>query len=167
MNPALKDDVWKRKGISVIWDNETLSDLVKNGESISLRHFFELYDSGWPEDEIPFIGDTLLVAGLDAALDALGVEDAESWVKQETYKRIYDFQSFAEGQFALVFWMTDQHRWIEHMSENRYTWRCDGKDRGKEIDLGSGIWNGAQKSLRRIESNSDSTWIGLYLDRIS
>lgn len=166
MNPILLDDVWQRKGISVIWDNSVLAKLVKGNRAISLREFFSYYENGWPDDDMPFINnDLLLVAGLDAALDTLEAQNAEEWVTQEVYKRIYDFQNWAEGQCALVFWMSKQDRWKEHLENNRYTWLCDGKDRGKEIELGSGIWNGAQLSVRRIES--DGRWIGLFLDRIS
>jgi hypothetical protein len=166
MNPILLDDVWQRKGISVIWDNPVLAKLVKDNRAISLREFFSYYENSWPDDDMPFINnDLLLVAGLDAALDTLEAQNAEEWVTQEVYKRIYDFQNWAEGQSALVFWMSKQDRWKEHLESNRYTWLCDGKDRGKEIELGSGIWNGAQLSVRRIES--DGRWIGLYLDRIS
>ena len=166
MNPILLDDVWQRKGISVIWDNPVLAKLVKDNRAISLREFFSYYENSWPDDDMPFINnDLLLVAGLDAALDTLEAQNAEEWVTQEVYKRIYDFQNWAEGQYALVFWMNKQDRWKEHLENNRYTWLCDGKDRGKEIELGSGIWNGAQLSVRRIES--DGRWIGLFLDRIS
>lgn len=166
MNPILLDDVWQRKGISVIWDNPVLAKLVKDNRAISLREFFSYYEKSWPDDDMPFINnDLLLVAGLDAALDTLEAQNAEEWVTQEVYKRIYDFQNWAEGQYALVFWMSKQDRWKEHLENNRYTWLCDGKDRGKEIELGSGIWNGAQLSVRRIES--DGRWIGLFLDRIS
>lgn len=166
MNPILLDDVWQRKGISVIWDNPVLAKLVKDNRAISLREFFSYYENSWPDDDMPFINnDLLLVAGLDAALDTLEAQNAEEWVTQEVYKRIYDFQNWAEGQSALVFWMSKQDRWKEHLENNRYTWLCDGKDRGKEIELGSGIWNGAQLSVRRIES--DGRWIGLFLDRIS
>jgi hypothetical protein len=166
MNPILLDDVWQRKGISVIWDNPVLAKLVKDNRAISLREFFSYYENSWPDDDMPFINnDLLLVAGLDAALDTLEAQNAEEWVTQEVYKRIYDFQNWAEGQYALVFWMSKQDRWKEHLENNRYTWLCDGKDRGKEIELGSGIWNGAQLSLQKIES--DGRWIGLFLDRIS
>ena len=166
MNPILLDDVWQRKGISVIWDNPVLAKLVKDNRAISLREFFSYYENSWPDDDMPFINnDLLLVAGLDAALDTLEAQNAEEWVTQEVYKRIYDFQNWAEGQSALVFWMSKQDRWKEHLESNRYTWLCDGKDRGKEIEMGSGIWNGAQLSVRRIES--DGRWIGLFLDRIS
>lgn len=166
MSPVLIDTVWRRKGISVLWDNQTLTELVANGNAISLRKFFSLYEQGWPEDEMPLINDDMiLVAGLDAALDSLSAVDAEDWMKQEVYSRIYDYQSWAQGEYALVIWMTDQYRWKEDISDNRYTWLCDGKDKGSEIELGSGIWNGAQKSVRRIETGG--RWVGLYLDRIS
>ncbi len=165
MNPTLHDDVWLRKGISVLWDSEILRDLVIEDKFISLREFFSFYEQGWP-DELPFIdGNLLLVAGLDAALDTLDAHNAEEWVTSEVYKCIYDFQTWAEGQYALVFWMSNDDRWKEHIEDNTYTWLCDGKDRGKEIELGRGIWNGAQLSVRRIESND--RWIGLFLDRIS
>lgn len=166
MNPILLDDVWQRKGISVIWDNPMLAKLAKDNRAISLREFFSYYGNSWPDGDMPFINNNLLlVAGLDAALDILEARNAEEWVTQEVYKRIHDFQNWAEGQYALVFWMSKKNRWKEHLENNRYTWLCDGKDRGKEIELGSGIWNGAQLSVRRIES--DNQWIGLFLDRIS
>ena len=166
MNSILLDDVWLRKGISVIWDSPVLAKLVKDNRAISLREFFSYYENDWPDENMPFINDELLlVAGLDAALDTLEAQSAEEWVTQEVYKRIYDFQNWAEGQYALVFWMSKQNRWKEHLENDKYTWLCDGKDRGKEIELGSGIWNGAQLSVQKIES--DNRWIGLFLDRIS
>src|SRR5688500_3872761 len=98
MSQILLDDVWQRKGISVIWDNSVLAKLVKNNRAISLREFFLYYESNWPDDEMPFINnDLLLVAGLDAALDTLEAQNAEEWLTQEVYKRIYDFQRWAEG----------------------------------------------------------------------
>ena len=166
MNSSLYDTVWQRKGISVIWDNSILTELIKNNRVISLREFFIYYEKGWPEDEMPFINnDLLLVAGLEAALDTLESSTAEEWVTAVVYKCIYDFQAWAEGEYALVFWMSKADRWKEHIEENRYTWLCDGKDRGKEIELGRGIWNGAQQSVQRVES--DGHWVGLFLKRIS
>ena len=165
MIQVLHDDVWQRKGISVIWDNEMLAKLVKDNRAVSLREFFLYYEDDWPDDDMPFINnDLLLVAGLDAALDTLEAQSAEEWVTQEVYEKIYDFQSWAQGQYALVLWMSNQNRWKEHVEDNTYTWLCDGRDRGKEIELGSGIWNGAQRSVRRIEC--ERRWIGLFLDRM-
>ena len=166
MNQVLKDSVWQRKGISVLWDNPTLTELVDGNRAISLREFFSYCQQGWPDEIMPFINDDmLLVAGLDAALDTLSAEDAEQWVTTKVYECIYDFQQMAQGQYALVFWMSQKERWKEHVENNHHTWICDGKDKGKEIELGSGIWNGAQQSVRPIET--ENRFIGYYLDRIS
>ena len=166
MNPVLHDTVWQRKGVSVLWDNKSLTELVKDNRAISLREFFSFYEQGWPDENIPFINDDLLlVAGLDAALDTLSAADAEEWLTKDVYKIIYEFQSWAEGQYALVLWMSKEDRWKEHLEDNRFTWICDARDRGKEIEIGSGIWNGAQQSVRRIEVEGRK--VGLYLDRIS
>ena len=111
MIQVLHDDVWQRKGISVIWDNEMLAKLVKDNRAVSLREFFLYYEDDWPDDDMPFINnDLLLVAGLDAALDTLEAQSAEEWVTQEVYEKIYDFQSWAQGQYALVLWMTFMRR---------------------------------------------------------
>lgn len=48
MNPALNDDVWKRRGISILWDGDTLAHLQATDKVISLRRFFELYEANWP-----------------------------------------------------------------------------------------------------------------------
>ena len=81
MNQVLLDDVWKRKGINILWDGEVLTDLDAASKVVSLRRFFELYEAGWPEDQIPWINDSaLMVAGLDVAIDALTPEEAESWI---------------------------------------------------------------------------------------
>lgn len=166
MKANLTDNVWQRKGVSIIWDNIALSELLEKHCAISLREFFILYDKNWAEEDMEFIDDSmLLVAGLDAAIDAMEASEAEEWVIREVYKRIYEFQNWAEGQYALIFWMSNKNRWIEHIDTSCYTWLCDGKDRGKEIELGSGIWNGAQNSVRKIEI--ENRLVGLFLDRIS
>ena len=165
MSTNLLDNVWQRKGVSVIWDNVVLSELLESNKAMSLREFFVCYENNW-ENEMPLIDDKMiLVAGLDAAIDAMESSEAEEWVTREVYKRIYEFQNWAEGQYALIFWMSNKERWKERIDSSRYTWVCDGKDRGKEIELGSGIWNGAQKSVRKIEI--ENRIVGLFLDRIS
>ncbi len=165
MSTNLLDNVWQRKGVSVIWDNIVLSELLESNKAMSLREFFVHYENNW-ENEMPLIDDNIiLVAGLDAAIDAMESSEAEEWVTREVYKRIYEFQNWAEGQYALIFWMNNKERWKEQIDSSRYTWVCDGKDRGKEIELGSGIWNGAQRSVRKIEI--ENRIVGLFLDRIS
>lgn len=164
MNSPLTVDVWQRKGISVLWDSKTLTQLNCASQVISLRQFFTFYEEKWPEDMPLIKGDMLLVAGLDAALDTLSAEESQDWLNKDVLDMILDFQKWAQGENALIFWMSDQNRWKEHY-DNKYTWFCDGKDKGLSIDIGIGLWNGAQQSVRHIEN--EGKWLGLYLERIS
>jgi len=61
---------------------KTLAELQAASQVISLRRFFELYEAEWPETEIPFINDRMLmVAGLDVMIDALPPDEAIDWVE--------------------------------------------------------------------------------------
>lgn len=170
MNVPLTDDVWKRKGINVLWSGETLADMNAALQVISLRRFFDLQQNDWPEEEIPWINDSaLIVAGLDVAIDALPLEEAETWIEQQVYRKILDFQDFFQGECSLIFWMSEQSRWHETPGETAYEWYLDGKNRGQMLALGRCLWNGAQNGVRRIESNEKgkNQWLGLHHHRIS
>ena len=47
MNPPLTDNIWQRKGVSVIWDVEALTSLGPLSGAISLRDFFRWDADGW------------------------------------------------------------------------------------------------------------------------
>jgi hypothetical protein len=166
MNEVLRDDVWKRRGISVLWDGETLTQLDAAPRVISLRRFFELYEAGWPEEDIPFINDdAVMVAGLDVMIDSLEPDEAIDWIEQQVYSKIQNFQSSLD-QCALIFWMADKGRWKENVSENSYDWWLSGKYKDDTFPIGRCIWNGAQNDVRRIEPRQGQ-WLGLYHPRIS
>ncbi len=166
MQPLL-DDVWKRRGTSILWDGESLGQLGAAPHVISLRRFFELYNEGWPDKSLPLVNDAaLIVAGLDVAIDALNPQDAIDWVEQEVYTKLYEFQNWSDGQLALIFWMADKERWIPNVSDNSFSWHLSGKFRGQKFPIGQCIWNGAQSGVRHIES-STGKWLGLYHHRIS
>lgn len=171
MNPSLLDDVWKRKGINILWSGIALNELGAASKVISLRRFFELYDAGWPEDLIPWIDDNaLMVAGLDVAIDALSPEEAEPWIEQQVYTKIQDYQSNFDSQCSLIFWMADHSRWKEKPDEVEYDWHLTGKHQDQLLPIGRCIWNGAQNGVRRIETIDPSGkhhWIGLHHHRIS
>lgn len=166
MNAALLDDVWKRRGISVLWDGDTLSQFNAASKIISLRRFFELYEAGWPEDEMPFINDSaVMVTGLDVMIDALTPEEVVDWVEQQVYTKIQSFQSSVDN-CALIFWMAEKSRWLENASENSYNWWLSDNYKQQNFPIGRCIWNGAQNGVKRIES-SQGKWLGLYHQRIS
>lgn len=171
MNPPLTDDVWTRRGINVLWDGLTLARLGAAPKAISLRRFFELNAAGWPKAETPLVNDSaVLVAGLDAAIDALGPDAAEAWIGQIVYPRIYEFQTAFDGQCVLIFWMADQTRWQENSGAGAFDWHLGGKYQGRLLPLGRCLWDGADAGVRRIEETAPGgrpRWIGLYLPRIS
>ena len=168
MSNVLTDDIWKRRGITVLWCGSTLAELNAASQVVSLREFVKFYEAGWPEN-MPLVNDSgLYVAGLDVAVDALSPDDAREWLQIEIYEMIYDFQNHAD--VALVFWMPDQGRWITDMTNNTYEWYLGGEYNNQRFPLGRCIWNGAEKDVRRIESasnNKKAEWLGLYLERIS
>lgn len=171
MKAPLEDDVWTRRGISVLWDGEALIRRGPVSEVISLRRFFALDGLGWPEEETLLVDDqALVVAGLDVALDALDPADIEAWVEQALYPCIQEFQSVFAGRSALIFWMPDKGRWLENSGEGAFEWRLGSGDQGPRLPLARLLWDGAYQDVRRIEEPGDkgvSRWIGLYLARIS
>ena len=62
----LLDIVWRRRGVSWIWDDESLSVVAKPSEVFSLRELIRASKS-WPDDLPSNKGNALVVAGLDAA----------------------------------------------------------------------------------------------------
>ncbi|MGE5153146.1 MAG: 5'-nucleotidase [Bdellovibrio bacteriovorus] len=171
MNAPLTDDVWIRRGINVLWDGGVLARLGAGPKVISLRRFFELDEAEWPEDETPLVGDSaVMVAGLDVALDALGADEAEEWIQQMLYPRIYEFQRAFAGQSALIFWMAEKERWKENSGEGTFDWHLGGAHQGQLLPLGRCLWDGAYSDVRPIEEpgpKGQAKWIGLYLPRIS
>ncbi|MBV5311590.1 hypothetical protein [Chromatium okenii] len=171
MTAPLTDNVWTRRGINVLWDGAALARIGPVSGVISLRRFFELDQARWPEEATPLTGgEALVVAGLDAAIDALDAETVTHWIEQELYPRIQEFQSVFDGRRALIFWMADKSRWLENTGKGCFEWRLGCGNQGQLLPLASLLWNGAHKDVRRIEASAEkgaNRWIGLYLARIS
>ena len=174
MSPDLHDKTWMQSGISILWDADALNEF-NSAESVrSLRAFLLLYAAGWPEHELDLInGRTLVVAGLEAAMDTLNPEQAEEWLEQQVYPAVRDFQdSVADGgvEAALVFWFADKKRLWHHAADGTNHWYCSGQHRQHSIPIGRCIWNGAESGVRRImatDSENRQREIGLFLRRIS
>jgi hypothetical protein len=49
MGPLLSDDIWMRRGISMLWDAEALAAVCTPKQVVSLRQFLLLYAAGWPD----------------------------------------------------------------------------------------------------------------------
>ena len=75
--PLVANDLWKRRGISLLWDADSLNGLCKSNQVISIRQFRSLYDSAWDNVDDYLVDDvTLVIAGLESCIDALEPEQA-------------------------------------------------------------------------------------------
>jgi hypothetical protein len=170
----LYDNIWFRRGISLIWDGATFSQICPPKSVISLRKFLSLHKQGWPPDQLNLLEDErLVIAGLESAIDALPPDDSTNWLHSVVYEAIVSFQREVAGggnEAALVFWITENKRLTYQTSEDIYYWHCTTEFKGQRIPLSKCLFNGAQYDLRRIHAldpQKKEEWIGLYHPRIS
>lgn len=174
MGPTLHDDLWTRRGISLLWDADQLATLCQPQQVVSLRRLFQLQAAEWPEDQVPLINDkALVVAGLESCIDALPPHDACEWLERTVYNTLVSFQrEVASGgdQAALVLWFADHRRLVHQTSDDTYYWHCGTEYKGQQIPLSSCLFNGAHQDLQRIHvlgERRTESWVGLYHPRIS
>lgn len=175
MNQPLTDIVWKSRGISVLWDVASLAQLGPLAEALSLRDFFLWQADGFRKDSpharMSSNSPRVVVAGLEATLDAMEPEDAELWMSDHFRPAAIQCAAtlFNGGDAgALIFWMVRQERFRCRLHDGAILWTCDGEFRGREILFSHGMWNGAYRDVQRIvPPGSSDTGIGFYLQRIS
>jgi hypothetical protein len=168
--PLVNDDLWTRRGITLLWNAGELNKLCQPKQVISLRKFRQLHDAGWPEDELQLVDDeTLVVAGLEACIDALPPEEATAWLEETIYPAIVSYQrevADGGGQAALVFWLVEHKRLQYQTSNDCWLWHCGGEHRKQQIPLGRCLFNGAQQDVKEIHDLKGKQ-LGLYHPRIS
>lgn len=168
--PLVGDNLWSRRGISLLWDPDQLNDLCSPDQIISIRRLRQLHDAGWPEEQLPLIRDKAIVAaGLDACIDALSPEAATEWLETVIYPLNVSFQrevADGGGQAALVFWLVEHKRLEYHVGDGIWYWHCAGEHRSQQIPLSRCLFNGAQRDLKEIH-DLKGTRLGLYHPRIS
>jgi len=174
MKPPLEVDIWMTCGISLLWDAHSLRRLCDADRVRSVRDLLRLSQADWSEEELKLVNDrAMVVAGLDAAMDAMSPTQATEWLEDIFYPVVRDFQlRVADGgnEAALVLWLADAKRIHHNAADDTYHWRCAGEHHGETIPLGRCIWNGAQDSVRRIMvagPESKPAWVGLFHPRIS
>ena len=172
--PTLQDDIWTRRGISLLWDADSLAEVCTPQQVVSLRRFLQLHSLGWPDDQLLLVNDeVLVVAGLESAIDALPPDQACDWLEQVVYKAIVSYQrevADGGGQAALVFWITENRRLTYQTSDDTYYWHCGTEYKGQQIPVSRCLFNGAQHDLQRIhvvDGKKTEHWIGLFHPRIS
>jgi len=174
MNPDLHDNTWISCGTSLLWDATALNRICPFDSVRSLRELLGLQQAAWPDGTLQLINNrTLVIAGLEAAMDTLHPDIAVEWLEQTVYRAISDFQrDAADGgrEAALIFWLADKNRIFHKASEDTYHWHCGGEHSKKSIPIGRCLWNGAEGSARRIITtgpDNKPAWSGLFHPRIS
>ena len=77
---VVSDQSWSRRGLSLLWGAEALSQIAQPHQVVSVRQLFAL-SRAWPEDLPAADGNAVVVAGVDGCLDALSPEDAAQWLE--------------------------------------------------------------------------------------
>ena len=174
MGPMLSDDIWMRRGISLLWDAESLAAVCTPKQVVSLRQFLVLNSAGWPEaDYEPLLvnnGKTLVVAGLESAIDALPPDEAEAWLCDVVYRAMVAFQqAVGSTEASLILWIADVKRLDHHTSDDTHYWHCGTEYKGQQIPLSRCLFNGAQSDRQSIRGGAKKpdAGVGLYLQRIS
>jgi hypothetical protein len=160
-------DTWTRRGVTLLWQAECLKKVCQPAEVVSVRRWMN-----WvPSDPLPSNkGQALVVAGLDAVLDALGPA-ADDWLRGVFKPAERQFRENTVGERALVFWLPDGRARIQaSATEERYHLKLHPEGR---VALQS-VFGGAEKDLERIVATGTkaadadgSGWHGLYLRRNS
>lgn len=177
MGTPLLDDIWTRRGVSLLWDADALAALCEPSQVLSLRRFLLLHRDDWSNVESLMVDNeatvvTLVVGGLESAIDALPPEDACEWLEQVVYPAIVSYQREVAGggaEAALVLWLADHRRLDYHTSDDTYHWHCGTEYKGQQIPLGRCLFNGAQRDVRRIQVAGDKKtdhWVGLFHPRV-
>jgi hypothetical protein len=169
----LAGDVWKRRGVSLLWGNAALAGLTPPPQVVSIREFFALVGH-WPEALPCNDGNTLVVAGLEGCVDLVDPTEAEAWLKTDLLPAILAFQDEYD-QAALVFWLpTGKNRVKMNRATEAYSWVCSAPHSREHLDLGRILWAGAEADVGRImdphspHSDPDGpAWIGLHHPRLS
>jgi hypothetical protein len=171
---VLHDDIWTRRGISLLWDADSLSGICTPQQVVSLRRFLQLHTLGWPEAQVSLVNDkVLVVAGLESAIDALPPEAASEWLEQVVYKALTGFQREVAGggsEAGIVLWFTDARRFEYRTSDDTYYWHCTTEYKGQQIPISRCLFNGGQSDARRIhvvDSKKVEHWVGLFHPRVS
>jgi hypothetical protein len=174
MSQDLDDKTWMGCGISLLWDADALNEICPPESGRSLRELLRLYQAGWPEEALQLINNrTLVVAGLEAAMDILNPQEAAEWLEQKVYPAVRDFQenvAYGGSEAALILWFADAKRFWHNAADGTNHWHCSGQHREHSIPIGRCIWNGAESSVQKIvalDSDKKQRHIGLFLKRIS
>lgn len=163
----LLDTVWQRRGTSWLWDEEARNMVCVASEVWTLRQFVQAVGH-WPDDLPSNANNTLVVAGLEGSLDLLSPEDAEMWLGDVIKGAVLSFQSYYEGEAALIFWLpSGQGRIKFHPATDSIEWRCAAPHGDRLLSFGRILWGEANEYPQEILLREGNKPAGLFHLRIT
>jgi hypothetical protein len=168
--PTLLDDIWTRRGISLIWGASGLAH-ANPQEVVPLRKLFQIAEEGFNDPLPSNNGRLLITTGIEGALDVLNPDDAEAWTIEYIRPVLTRFQESWDGSGALAFWLpSGEARIVERPASAAYDWRLPTGHGGRTLPISELIFSGADEDLRQIidkRADARAEWIGLYHPRVS
>ncbi len=170
----LEDDVWRRRGFTLLWSPAALGELCgSTSEILSLRELFKV-EKDWPETLPSSSGDALVVTGLEGCIDRISPLDAETWLETELRPIMLRFQT-KYNDAALIFWMPMGEKRVDLVPiDDTFSWKCAPPFQKEVFPLSRAIFGGAYKDAGKIlapetddRGHRRQSWIGIYLPRIS
>src|SRR5690625_3519673 len=169
----LLGDTWTRRGISLLWDPDSLYSITEIKDVISVREFLRYYKTEWPDELRSANGYAMVVSGLETILDFASSDLLIDWMEKDFYPALLSFQSMYEGQCSLIFWLPDGTKRLEQKTDRLIYWNCTGAFYGDQIPLSQCLWNGAAGDAKLISKSpnilsvNDKNCLGIYHPRIS
>jgi hypothetical protein len=161
-------------GVSLIWNIAALKNVHTIRDFVSLYQFFQQYNGNWEHiDDVLLNRKTLVVAGLDAAMDTFeDIETLTSFLEQTLHSAIRSYQhevADGGGEAGLIFYFANPKRFKRvSVASQEFVWKTNINS--NDIPLTRLIYNGAWQDVKIIYKTSDSNKDnpdGLYLRRIS
>jgi hypothetical protein len=163
----ISNDIWQRRGSSVIFDQKSLAPLITDGAVVSLRQALS-----WTKclpAKSPVSGRTILISGLETIIETQEPKETEVFLTH----RIRPLLSRIQDQWTecgVVLGFTSHPKTFEEtVLEEEVLFRR--RDR-KKVRLSDGLWDGtATAHMKRIvregEQRGEEVTIGYYVAHIS
>lgn len=161
------NDAWKRRGSSIVFDQESLGPLIANGHMVSLRAALG-WMSAWPATP-PVPGRTVLVVGLETMLQVMPPAAAQDFLRQVAKPFILRFQQRCP-EHGLVFGFVGSDKSFKTTDDaaEEILYRVPGD---QTIRLSFALWDGTSTlditRLLRQPTGKPVTTLGYHVSRIS
>lgn len=163
----LYDNVWQRRGVSWIWDDEALSEVYRTSEVVSLRQlmrFSEDRSFQLPSNE----GNSLVVGGLDFCLASMTPRCSEVWLQEDLKGAILAFQDEFAGEAALIFRIpSGEVQLRQDIATGYILWKCTIPHSSETIEFGRLLWGEGTDQPKEIAFSRTDKSIGWFHPRLS